>query len=110
MPEITICKTEGGLSNEAARTETEKDLVMLCLVKSIRYNNNMSEIRKAIREAVEADERSRYRLAKETGISEPMLCLFMQGKRGMTLDRLELLADHLNLEITIRPRRRKKDQ
>ena len=77
-------------------------------MKSPRYNTDMSKIRKAIREAIDADERSRYRLAKETGISEPMLCLFMQGKRGMTLDRLELLAEHLNLEIVIRKRKRSK--
>ena len=88
----------------------KKNLEMLCFLKSTRYNTDMSEIRRAIREAIEADKRSRYQLAKETGISEPMLCLFMQDKRGMTLDRLERLAKHLNLEITIRPKRRKKGQ
>ena len=77
-------------------------------MKSTGYNTDMSEIRKAIRKAIDADERSRYRLAKETGIPESTLCLFMQGKRGMTLDRLERLAKHLNLEIIIRKRKRSK--
>ena len=74
-------------------------------MKSIVYNSIMSKIRQAIREAIESDKRSRYRIAQETGISEPMLCLFMQSKRGMTLERLELLAEYLGLEI--RPKSRK---
>ena len=109
MSEITICKIDGGLSVGATETVApEKNFEILCFLTSTHYNTDMSKIRKAIREAIEADERSRYRLAKETGISEPMLCLFMQGKRGMTLDRLERLAEHLNLEIVIRKRKRSK--
>jgi len=84
---------------------------MLCFLKSTRYNTDMSKIRKALRAAIQAEKkkgRSRYQLAKETGISESMLCLFMSGKRGMTLDRLERLADHLDLEIVIRKRKRRK--
>ena len=73
--------------------------------KSIAYYSFMSLICQAIRKAIKADSRTRYRIFKDTDISEPMLCLFMQGKREMGIDRLELLADYLGLEITIRPKK-----
>ena len=63
-----------------------------------------STIRQAVREALRTAEKSRYRIAKETGLSETALGLFLHGHRGMTLDRLEYLADYLNLEIIIRPK------
>ena len=72
------------------------------------YNTNMEDgsiIRNALRKAIEANPKSRYTIARETKIPEPTLCLFMQGKRGMLLERLEYLADYLGLEITIRPKK-----
>ena len=67
-----------------------------------------SRIRQAIRHAIEVSDQSRYRIAKETGISEPALCMFLHGQRGMTLERLEYLADYLGLEIIIRPQKGRK--
>ncbi len=97
------------MATEATKAVAEKNFEILCFLQSTRYNTDMSEIRKAIRKAIAADKgRSRYQLAKETKISESMLCLFMQGKRGMTLERLERLAEHLDLEIIIRKRKRSK--
>ncbi len=63
-----------------------------------------SRIREAIRKAMEDHPKTRYRIAKETGISESMLSLFAAGKRGMTLERLEYLAEYLDLDIIIRPK------
>jgi transcriptional regulator with XRE-family HTH domain len=63
-----------------------------------------SRIREAIRQAMEAHPKTHYRIAKETGISQSMLSLFAAGKRGMTLERLEYLADYLGLDIIIRPK------
>jgi transcriptional regulator with XRE-family HTH domain len=60
-----------------------------------------------IREAIEASELTRYRIAKETGIGEPQLCLFMAGKKGLSVEALETLADCLGLEITTRRKRKK---
>ena len=60
-----------------------------------------------IRDAIEASDMSRYRIAKETGIGESQLCLFMAGKKGLSVEALEKLADCLGLEITTRRKRRK---
>lgn len=55
-----------------------------------------------IRDAIEASDMSRYRIAKETGIGESQLCLFMTGKKGLSVEALETLAECLGLEITTR--------
>lgn len=73
----------------------------------------MPSIYDNIRDAIEAGGMSRYRIAKETGIGEPQLCLFMAGKKGLSVEALETLADCLGLEITIRRKRKnpsKKDR
>ncbi len=62
----------------------------------------------AISEAIESHEKSRYRIAKETGISQSTLCLFVQGKRNLKTPRLEYLADYLDLEIIVRPKKKKR--
>lgn len=67
----------------------------------------MAPIYEDIREAIEASELTRYRIAKETGIGEPQLCLFMAGKKGLSVEALETLADCLGLEITTRRKRKK---
>jgi len=61
-----------------------------------------------IREAIVASDKSRYRIAKETGIGEPHLCQFMAGTKGLSVEALERLAANLGMEITARPIKRKK--
>lgn len=61
-----------------------------------------------IRHAIEASDKTRYRLSKETGISEGHLCQFMGKTKGLSVEAVELLASHLNLEIIIRPAKRTK--
>ncbi len=81
--------------------------ITLDTMQRIIYSTLMaatSKIREAIRRAMEAHPKTRYRIAKETGISQSMLSLFAAGKRGMTLERLEYLAEYLNLDIIIRPK------
>ena len=56
-----------------------------------------------LREAINASGTSRYRISKETGISEAQLSLFMAGKKGLSVEALEKLAHHLGLEIIARP-------
>jgi transcriptional regulator with XRE-family HTH domain len=56
-----------------------------------------------IREAIAASDKSRYRIAKETGIGEPQLCQFMAGTKGLSVEALEKLADCLGMEIVTRP-------
>ena len=68
----------------------------------------MSQILDAIREAIETGDKTRYRIWKDTGISESHLSKLMRGERGLSIEALERLAEYLNLEITICPKRRKK--
>ncbi len=65
----------------------------------------MTEIYDRVRAAIQMSDKSRYRLSKETGISQSALCLFMQEKRGLSGDRLESLAKSLGLRITLEPDR-----
>ena len=55
-----------------------------------------------------ASDQSRYRIAQETGIPESALSRLMSGERGLSVESVETLADYLGLEITIKPKRRKK--
>lgn len=68
----------------------------------------MSKILDAIRREVKRSKKSRYRISKETGITESQLSLLMSGKRGLRYEALELLAENLGLEIVIRPKNKKK--
>lgn len=68
----------------------------------------MSKMIEQIRKAVQASSKTRYRLSKESGVSEAQLSRLVNGKRGLSADNLERLADALGLEITIRPKRRRK--
>jgi transcriptional regulator with XRE-family HTH domain len=68
----------------------------------------MAIIFDAIRRAIEQGDRSRYRIAKDTGISQSHLSRLMSGERGLGTEAAERLADYLGLEIIIRPKRRRK--
>jgi len=68
----------------------------------------MSQILDAIREAIEASGKTRYRIWKDTGISESQLSKLMRGKRGLSIEALERLAEYLDLEVVIRKRKRSK--
>jgi DNA-binding Xre family transcriptional regulator len=68
----------------------------------------MGTIYDEIRIAIQKSEKSRYRLWKETGISEAQLCQFMGGTKGLSVESLEKLAESLDLEITARPRSRQR--
>ncbi len=57
-----------------------------------------------IRKAVQASPKTRYRLSKESGVSEAQLSRLVNGKCGLGADNLERLADALGLKITIRPK------
>jgi transcriptional regulator with XRE-family HTH domain len=69
----------------------------------------MSKILDAIREAIEKGDTSRYRIWKDLGLSESHLSKLMRGDRGLSIEAAERLAEYLNLEISIRPKKRKKE-
>ena len=68
----------------------------------------MGQILDAIRGAIEASGKTRYRIAQESGVAESALSRLMSGERGLSIDALERLAEDLELEITIRPKRRQR--
>ena len=68
----------------------------------------MARILDAICEAIEASDTTRYRIAKDTGISQIQLSRLMSGERGLSIDALETLADYLGLEIVMIPKRRRR--
>ena len=68
----------------------------------------MSAVPDAIRKAIAKSRKSRYRLWQETGISQAQLCEFVHGRRGMSIQNLEALAEALGLKIIVRPAKRKK--
>jgi transcriptional regulator with XRE-family HTH domain len=57
-----------------------------------------------IREAVNDSGLTRYRIAKELGISESTMSRFMSGKGGLSLENIDRLADLLGLGIVVRPK------
>lgn len=61
-----------------------------------------------IRNAVDASGLSRYRISKETGISQTSLSRFMAGERGLPLSAIDTLGAFLNLEVVTRKRPRSK--
>jgi len=68
----------------------------------------MSRILDEIRKAIEASDKTRYRLAKETGIDQAQLSRLMSGAGAMSYDNLERLAEALGLEIIIRRQRKRR--
>lgn len=62
-----------------------------------------------IRAAVENCGMSRYRIAKITGIDAAVLCRFVQGQVGLSMDTLDKLAECIGLHITmIEPKKGRK--
>ena len=68
----------------------------------------MGEVLDDIRQAIEKSKLSRYAISKATGIDQGQLSKLMAGKGGLSIASLQRLADHLGLEIVIRPKGRRK--
>ena len=66
------------------------------------YKSSMSALMDQIRQAVFDSDKSRYRIAKETKIDQSALSRFVSGERGLPVDKLELVADSIGLEIIVR--------
>ena len=59
----------------------------------------MARISDELRKAIKASGQTRYRIAQDTGISEPTLCRFMKGY-GINTDTADILAKYLGLKLT----------
>ncbi len=54
-----------------------------------------------LRQAIDDSGLTRYRIAKETGISESALAQFYNGHRGLSMEALNTLGEFLQLRITL---------
>lgn len=61
----------------------------------------MAQLLDKIRRAVETSGKTRYRIAKESGISAAQLSRLVNGQSGMTVETIERLADYLGFRIVI---------
>lgn len=61
-----------------------------------------------IRQAIEQCGQTRYAIAKTTGIDQSTLSRFVSGERGLPMNTLDRLADHLGLTITMKSRQRRR--
>jgi hypothetical protein len=52
-----------------------------------------------LRAAIEQSDKSRYRIAQDTGISEAILSRFIHTKCGLSLAYIDVLGDYLGLEL-----------
>jgi len=66
----------------------------------------MTDLTESLREAIEQSGQTRYAIAQGTGISEAQLSRFVRRIQGISIENAELIADHLGLEIVLRPKRR----
>lgn len=64
----------------------------------------MKSVLDTMRTEVDMCGKSRYRISKDTGISQSLLCRLMNGERGLSIENLELLAEYLELDIVIKPK------
>jgi hypothetical protein len=52
-----------------------------------------------LRQAMETSGQTRYAISKATGISAVTLCRFASGERGLSMEALNALAEHLGLRL-----------
>lgn len=55
-----------------------------------------------LKTAIEESGLTRYRIAKDTGIPETSLMRFMRGETSLRLDKADVLAAYLGLELVNR--------
>jgi transcriptional regulator with XRE-family HTH domain len=72
--------------------------------------NRRIKLTDQLRRAIEGSGKSRYEIAKETGIDEATLSRFMHGKGGLSMDGWDLITGYLRLDLVAatRPRTKKK--
>lgn len=52
-----------------------------------------------LRRAIQKSRLTQYRIAKDTGIPQPVVNRFVNGKRGITLDTADKLCRYLRLRL-----------
>ena len=68
---------------------------------------NQTYLEKQLKTAIAKSGLSVYRLAKDSGVSQPVLCRFVNGQRGITLATASRLVETLGLELVEKKRKPK---
>lgn len=54
-----------------------------------------------IRRAIETCGKTRYQIAKETGVDAATLCRFVQGKHGLLLENIDRIGECIGLRVVL---------
>jgi transcriptional regulator with XRE-family HTH domain len=54
-----------------------------------------------VRDAIESSGRTRYRIAKETGVAAETLSRFISGERGLSTAALDAIAGYLGWSLSV---------
>lgn len=54
-----------------------------------------------MRAAIRESELTRYQIWKRSGVSQSVLCRFVNGRSGLSLDAVNRLAEVLGLELAV---------
>ena len=61
-----------------------------------------------MRRAIETSDKTRYRIAQESGVPESGLSRLVNGQTAVTIETAERIAETLGLTIELRRRRRRR--
>ncbi|TVQ32435.1 MAG: XRE family transcriptional regulator [Phycisphaeraceae bacterium] len=64
------------------------------------------DLTESIRKAISASGESRYAISKRSGLAESQLSRLVRGLNTPSLETVERIAEALDMEIILRPRRR----
>jgi transcriptional regulator with XRE-family HTH domain len=57
-----------------------------------------------LRQAIRRSGKTRYRIARESGVAEAVLSRFVRGERDMKLDTANKLSEALGLRVELKPK------
>lgn len=80
-----------------------------CTCGSNVYDLGMAvrqRISEQLRHAIEQCGESRYRLSKETGVSQSILSRFINGEMGLNLENIDRLCEYLGARLVVDPKPR----
>ncbi len=66
----------------------------------------MSELFEQVRQLINDSGESRYSIWQATGITQSQLSQFMAGNKGLSIEALELVIDHLGYFVELKKNRR----